>query len=436
MARPNMERAHRIKSIRAREILDSRGNPTIEAEILTEGGALGRAAVPSGASTGIYEALELRDKDPRRFGGKGVLKAISTINERLGPSLVGFAVNDQKGIDRFLLERDGTDQKKILGGNTMLAISLAATKAAAAALAQPVYRYLGGPQARILPVPLMNIINGGKHAGTRLAFQEFMIVPVGFDRFDDALRSGVEVYQALKDLLHKGYGPSSINVGDEGGFAPDLPSVRDALDNLTRAIGLAGYDPKRQVMLGLDCAASSLHRGDSKSYLVDGRELAKEELLQMLLDLIDEYPLLSIEDPFDEEDFESFAEITRKVGSKVQIVGDDLFVTNIKRLSRGISLGAANALLLKVNQIGTLSEALDAAHMAAENDYGVVVSHRSGETEDPMIADIAVGIGSGQIKTGAPARGERTVKYNQLLRISAELAEDARYQGLGAFHRH
>jgi len=436
MARPQMGGAHRIKSIKAREILDSRGNPTVETEILTEGGAIGRAAVPSGASTGIYEALELRDKDPTRFGGKGVLKAVSTINEELGPALVGFDVRDQKGIDRFLMERDGTEQKKVIGGNTMLAISLAATKAAAASLAQPIYKYLGGPQARKLPVPLMNIINGGKHAGTRLAFQEFMIIPIGFDRFDDALRAGAEVYQTLKDLLHKNYGPSSINVGDEGGFAPDLPSIRDALDNLTKAIETAGYDPKKQITLGLDCAASSLYNGNSKNYLVDGMELSKEDLLQMLLDLVDEYPLLSIEDPFDEEDFETFAEITRKVGSRVQIVGDDIFVTNIKRLSRGISMGAANALLLKVNQIGTLSEALDAAQLATKSNYSVVVSHRSGETEDPMIADIAVGIGSGQIKTGAPARGERTAKYNQLLRISEELAESAQYQGPSAFrHR-
>jgi enolase len=436
MSRTAMDRVRRIKSIRAREILDSRGNPTVEADIVTEGGAIGRAAVPSGASTGIYEALELRDKDPKRFRGKGVLKSVSIINEKIGPSLVGFDVMDQRAIDNFLIEQDGTEQKQVLGGNTALAVSLAAAKAAAAALGQPVYRYLGGPRARGLPVPLMNIINGGKHAGTRLAFQEFMVIPAGFKSFGDALRAGVEVYQNLKELLHKNYGPSSINVGDEGGFAPDLPTVRDALDNLIGAVEATGYDPKKQVLLGLDCAASSLHRDGSDEYFVDGKGFDREELLQVLLDLIDDYPLLSIEDPFDEEDFEMFVEITRKAGSRVQFVGDDLFVTNVKRLSKGISMGAANALLLKVNQIGTLSEALDAAQMATKANYGVVVSHRSGETEDPMIADIAVAIGSGQIKTGAPARGERTAKYNQLLRIAEELSETAQYPGFDAFrHR-
>jgi enolase len=424
---------HKIRKVRAREILDSRGNPTVEAEVVTEGGAFGRAAVPSGASTGVYEVLELRDGDKRRFGGKGVLKAVSIINMKLGPALVGFDVKNQEGIDRFLVERDGTEQKKVLGGNTTLAISLAAAKAAAAALGQPIYKYLGGTQATKMPVPLMNIINGGKHAGTRLSFQEFMIIPAGFERFEEALRAGAEVYQALKELLRKKCGPTSINVGDEGGFAPDLADIRSALDNLLIAIETAGYDPKKQVMLGLDCASSSFY--EKGKYIVDGKELAKEELMQMLLDLVEEYPLLSIEDPFDEEDFESFAEITRKVGDRVQIVGDDLFVTNIKRLSKGISMGAANALLLKVNQIGTLSEALEAARLAAKNGYGVVVSHRSGETEDPIIADIAVGIGSGQIKTGAPARGERTAKYNQLLRISEELAGSAQFPGLGAFRR-
>jgi len=431
-----LDKAHKIRSIKAREILDSRGNPTIEAEVLTEGGILGRAAVPSGASTGTYEALELRDGDPKRYGGKGVLGAVSMINGKLGPALIGFDVADQRGIDRFLIDRDGTEQKKALGGNTTLAISLAAAKAAAAALAQPVYRHLGGPRAWKLPVPLMNVINGGRHAGTRLAFQEFMIIPAGFNRFEDALRAGAEIYQTLKDRLHKNYGPSSINIGDEGGFAPDLPNVRDALDNLTGAIEAAGYDHKKQVMLGIDCAASSLYRKDSKKYFVDGKGLTREEMLQMLLELIGDYPLLSIEDPFEEEDFEAFAEITRKVGSRVQIVGDDLFVTNIRRLSKGISMGAANALLLKVNQIGTLSEALDAAYLSTKNHYGVVVSHRSGETEDTIIADIAVGIGSGQIKAGAPARGERTAKYNQLLRISEELSGSAQYPGLDAFrHR-
>ncbi|MGQ9513485.1 MAG: phosphopyruvate hydratase [Thermoproteota archaeon] len=426
---------YRIRTVRAREILDSRGNPTVEVDIVTEGGDLGRAAVPSGASTGIYEVLELRDKDPRRFFGKGVLKAISIVNEKLGPALVGFDVTNQKGIDQFLMNQDGTKQKKVLGGNTTLAISLAAAKAAAAALKKPVYKYLGGSRAAKLPVPLMNIINGGKHAGTRLSFQEFMIIPAGFDLFNDALRAGVEVYQALKDLLRRNYGPSSINVGDEGGFAPDLPNTKEALNNLIRAIEAAGYDPKRQVMLGLDCASSSLYNKEFKKYLVDGKELTREELLQFLIELVEEYPLISIEDPFDEEDFDYFAEITRKIGSKVQIVGDDLFVTNIERLSRGISLGAANALLLKVNQIGTLSEALDAAQLATKNNYRVVVSHRSGETEDPVIADIAVGIGSGQIKTGAPARGERTAKYNQLLRISEELSESALFPGLNVFLR-
>ncbi|MBO3804231.1 MAG: phosphopyruvate hydratase [Candidatus Brockarchaeota archaeon] len=423
----------RIRSVRAREILDSRGNPTVEAEVLTEGGAFGRAAVPSGASTGAYEAVELRDGDPGRFGGKGVLKAVSAINGKLGPALVGFDVTDQEGIDRFLAERDGTDQKKVLGGNTTLAVSLAAAKAAAAALGKPVYKHLGGAGASKLPVPLMNVINGGKHAGTKLAFQEFMIIPAGFGRFEDALRAGAEVYQALKDLLRRKYGPSSINVGDEGGFAPNLPDVRSALDNLAGAVEAAGYDAKRQVMLGLDCASSSIYE-DGK-YLVDGKWVGSGELMEMLLGLVEDYKLLSIEDPFEEEDFESFAEITRKVGGKAQVVGDDIFVTNVKRLSKGISMGAANALLLKVNQIGTLSEALGAAKLAADNGYGVVVSHRSGETEDPVIADIAVGIGSGQIKTGAPARGERTAKYNQLLRISEELGGDARFPGLGAFLR-
>ena len=421
-----------IKYVKAREVLDSRGNPTLEVDVITEGGKLGRASVPAGASRGMHEAVEIRDGG-RRFHGLGVLKAVRNVNEIIAKEIRGMDVRDQRGVDCKLIELDGTPNKSRLGANAILGVSLAVAKAASATYGLPLFKYLGGIRARVLPVPLMNIINGGKHAGNELSIQEFMIIPMGAKSFKEALTIGCEVYYELKRFLKGKYGLNAVNVGDEGGFAPPMKETREALEALISAIEEAGYVAGKDVALGLDSAASNFYAIDKGKYFIDGKELGPEELKDYYLELISAYPIKSIEDPFYEEDFESFASFTRDVKGKVQVVGDDIFVTNVERLKRGIELGAANALLLKVNQIGTLTEAFEAAELAFNSGYKVIVSHRSGETEDNYIADIAVALNTGQIKTGAPARGERTSKYNQLIRIEEELGDYAVYPGEKAF---
>jgi enolase len=423
----------KISKVAAREILDSRGNPTIEVDVLTKGGGFGRACVPSGVSVGAFEALELRDGDETRYRGNGVLKAAANVNEIIAPAIIGCDSRDQKLIDLKMIEIDGTDNKSRLGANAVLGVSLAVAKAAAGTAGMPLFAYLGGEKACVMPVPLMNVINGGRHAGNELKLQEFMILPIGADSFREALRMGVEIYHSLKDILKKEYGPSATNVGDEGGFAPPIKFTRQALDILLKAIDAAGFTQGRDVILANDAAASEFYDEKKKKYDIDGKQLSANELIDFYVDLVNDYPIRSIEDPFQEEDFENTAELTKKIGRKVQIVGDDIFATNMKRLKRGIEMGAANALLLKVNQIGTLTEALEAASLSLKSGYKVIVSHRSGETEDQTIADIAVGINSGQIKAGAPARGERTAKYNQLLRIEEYLGGKAVYPGKTLF---
>lgn len=417
-----------IKKVNAREILDSRGNPTVEADVFT-GSGFGRASVPSGASTGTHEALELRDGD-KRFMGKGVLKACQNINEIIAPMIVGMDSRDQRGIDEKMISIDGTENKSKLGANAILAVSLAVAKAAANTAGLPLFKYLN-PSSSILPVPLMNIINGGKHAGGNLSIQEFMIVPGGLESLKEAVRIGSEVYMQLKKRLRNHYGPFAINIGDEGGFAPPLSCTREALDVIEISMNELGYS-KKEVRLAIDAAASSFY--NEGSYLIDGEEKSSGELLDFYSELVSDFPIVLLEDPFYEEDYDSFVEITKKLGKKVQIVGDDIFVTNIKRFKRGVEVGAANAILLKVNQIGTLTEAIDVAEYAFKNNYGVVVSHRSGETEDNYIADLAVALGAGKIKTGAPARGERIAKYNQLIRIEEMLGSSAKYAGFETFH--
>lgn len=425
-----------IEKIKGREIIDSRGNPTVEAEIYTLGDLSAYASVPSGASTGRFEALELRDEDPQRMHGRGVLKAVRIIEDIISPKLKGVDVRNQREIDQIMITLDGTPQKSKLGGNTILSVSLAAAKTASKASGKELFEYLApDKEVYVLPVPLMNIINGGKHAGNQLSFQEFMIVPAGFKAFSNALEAGVTIYQSLKKLLLSKYGKNAINVGDEGGFAPNISETEEALQLLIDSIESSGYQAGKEVFLALDCAASEIYEEKSSKYLVDGRRYGPNELLDLFISLTEKYPIISIEDPFEENDFTSFATITKKLGSKVQIVGDDLFVTNIERLKRGIQIGAANALLLKVNQIGSLSEALDAANLALSNNYNVIVSHRSGETEDTYIADIAVALCVGEIKTGAPARGERTAKYNRLLRIEEKLGDKCTFKGITVFHR-
>ena len=426
------EDAFKIVLVRGREVLDSRGNPTVEAEVRTKGNGIGVALVPAGASKGVHEAVELRDGD-KRYHGLGVRKAIANIEQVIAPTIKGMDARQQRAIDEVMKTLDGTKNKSKLGANAILAVSLAVAKAAASTLKVELFEYLGGIRARTLPVPLMNILNGGKHAGNKLSIQEFMIVPLGADRFSEALRIGCEVYHELKSYLKEKYGINAINVGDEGGFAPPMEFTEDAINALIVAIKRAGYDPGSDVAIALDAAASSFY-SDGK-YFIDGKQLERDELLEYYMTLVDEYPIVSIEDPFYEEDFEAFKEITSKLRGKVQIVGDDLFVTNIERLRKGISVGAANALLLKVNQIGTLSEAMDAAELAFNHGYNVIVSHRSGETEDTTIADLAVALNSGLIKTGAPARGERTAKYNRLLRIEDYLGEEAVFPGWQVFER-
>jgi enolase len=420
-----------IEQVGAREILDSRGNPTVEVEVLLDDGTLGRAAVPSGASTGEHEAVELRDGDPLRFGGKGVEKAVKNVLDVIGPELKDMEAVDQRLIDQVLLDLDGTPDKSKLGANAILGVSLAVAKAAADSSGLDLYRYLGGAGAHVLPVPMMNIINGGAHADSSVDVQEFMIAPVGAESFREALRWGAEVYASLKSVLKaKGL---ATGLGDEGGFAPDLPGTRAALDLIAEAVEKTGYTLGRDIVLALDVAATEFHSDGVYSY--EGKKLSSAQLSDVYAELIGAYPLVSIEDPLDEDDWEGWVGLTSAIGDKVQIVGDDLFVTNPERLEEGIARGAANALLVKVNQIGTLSETLDAVSLAHMSGYRCMMSHRSGETEDTTIADLAVATGCGQIKTGAPARSERVAKYNQLLRIEEFLGDAARYAGDLAFPR-
>jgi len=422
----------RIFSLKARQIIDSRGNPTIEVEVLTEGYGVGVFAAPAGASKGKYEAWELRDSDDKRFGGKGVFTAVRLVNEEIVEVLTGMDSRKQMEIDRKLIEIDGTPNKSRLGGNTIIAVSMAVALAAADTYGLPFFKYIGGLHANLLPVPMMNIINGGKHAGNELTIQEFMIVPAGVDSFSEALRIGCEVYYALRDYLKEKYGRNAINVGDEGGFAPPMRRTEEALDTLVKAIEKAGYEPST-VAIALDAAASSFYNSKKNVYIIDGREMTTDDLMSFYEELVNRYPIVSIEDPFHEEDYESFVEITKKLGNRILIVGDDLFVTNPKRLKKGIELGAANAILIKPNQIGTLSETLETVEIAKFSNYRTIISHRSGETEYPEIADLAVGLNTGLIKTGAPARGERIVKYNRLLKIEELLGDTARFLGFKVF---
>jgi len=420
-----------IEAVGAREILDSRGNPTVEVEVLLDDGVVARAAVPSGASTGAFEAYELRDGDKDRYLGKGVLKAVDAVLDVLGPAIEGFDAADQRLIDAEMIALDGTDNKKKLGANSILGVSLAVAKAAADSADLPLFRYLGGPNAHTLPVPLMNIINGGAHADTALDIQEFMVVPLGAETFAEGLRWGTEVYHALKGELKKA--GQNTGLGDEGGFAPDLPGARAALDFILKAIEVAGFAPGKDFALGLDVAASEFF--ENGVYSFEKAKYSGEELTKFWVDLVRDYPLATIEDPLAEDDWEGYVHLTEQLGDKVQIVGDDFFVTNPVRLKKGIDLKAANSILVKVNQIGTLTETLDAVAMAQRAGYTAIISHRSGETEDTTIADIAVATDAGQIKTGAPARSDRVAKYNQLLRIEEELGDAAVYAGRGAFPR-
>ena len=423
-----MENPFIIESIRGMMAIDSRGRPTVKARVRTKGG-VGVALAPSGASRGRYEAWELRDGDPSRFRGLGVEKAVASINGEIAPRLKGMDSRRQVLIDSTMRKLDGTPNLARLGGNAVVAVSLAVAKAAASTGGMELYRYLGGPAARTLPVPLMNIINGGAHAGNELDFQEFMIAPVGADSFREALRMGVEVYWSLKDLLKERYGALAVNVGDEGGFAPPMRRPEEALEALVEAVGRAGYEPGADIVFALDVAASQLYDEERDAYRVAGESYTKYELLDYYVGLVDQYPIVSIEDPFHEDDYEAFKELTSRLGGKILVVGDDLYVTNPERLRRGIEMGATNAVLVKVNQVGTLSEALRVVGEAHRSSMRTIVSHRSGETEDASIADIAVATNSGLIKTGAPARGERTAKYNRLLEIEEDLAGEAVYPG-------
>ena len=420
-----------IDAIHAREILDSRGNPTVEVEVLLSDGQIGRAAVPSGASTGEHEAVELRDGDKGRYLGKGVQKAVDAVIDQIAPALTGFDATDQRSIDQAMIDLDGTANKGKLGANAILGVSLAVANAAAASADLPLYKYLGGPNAHVLPVPLMNILNGGSHADSDVDIQEFMIVPIGAETFSEGLRWGVEVYHNLKSVLQaKGL---STGLGDEGGFAPNLPSNRAALDLIQEAITNAGYTPGKDIALALDVASSEFFKDGA--YQFEGKALSATEMSAYYAELVADYPLVSIEDPLDENDWDGWKTLTDSIGDKVQLVGDDLFVTNPAILQRGIDTKTANSLLVKVNQIGSLTETLDAVSLAQRAGYTTITSHRSGETEDTTIADISVATNAGQIKTGAPARSERVAKYNQLLRIEEELDDAARYAGRSAFPR-
>jgi len=419
----------KIAKITGREILDSRGNPTVEVEVVLESGVIGRASVPSGASTGEHEALELRDKDPKRYGGKGVLKAVENVNKVIAPALAGCCVYEQRAIDRKMLALDGTKTKSNLGANAILGVSLAVAKAAANSLNLPLYRYIGGVNTYVMPVPMMNIINGGSHSDAPIAFQEFMIRPVGAPSFREGLRMGAEVFHALKKVLHdRGL---STAVGDEGGFAPSLAGTEDALDSIMAAIRAAGYEPGKDVMIGMDCASSEFYKDGLYDYTIfegaKGKKRTADEQIAYLEELIGKYPIDSIEDGMSENDWAGWKKLTERIGDRCQLVGDDLFVTNVDFLSKGIAEGCGNSILIKVNQIGSLSETLDAIEMAHRHGYTTVTSHRSGETEDATIADIAVATNSGQIKTGSLSRSDRMAKYNQLLRIEEELGDLAVY---------
>jgi len=417
-----------IIEVHGREIIDSRGNPTVEADVILSSGAQGRAAVPSGASTGEHEAVELRDGDTKRYGGKGVSEAVRNVNEVIGPRLEGMAASDQIAVDAEMMDLDGTPNKSKLGANAILSVSLAVARAAAADTGLPLYRYLGGPMARVLPVPMMNILNGGAHASNNVDVQEFMIVPIGAETFAEALRMGVETFHALKKVLSKK--GLSTAVGDEGGFAPSLPSNEAALDAVMQAIEAAGYQPGRDLAIALDPAASEFHQdGEYVFKKGDGSRRSAAEMVELYAQWVDRYPIVSIEDGLAEDDWEGWTQLTERLHDRVQLVGDDLFVTNVDRLGRGIEEGVANAILIKVNQIGTLTETLQCIELAKGSAYGVVISHRSGETEDTFIADLAVASGAGQIKTGSACRTDRIAKYNQLLRIGEELGELAHYPG-------
>jgi enolase len=421
-----------IEQVGAREILDSRGNPTVEVEVALIDGTFARAAVPSGASTGEHEAVELRDGGDR-YGGKGVKKAVQAVLDEIAPAVIGLNADDQRLVDQALLDLDGTPDKSRLGANAILGVSLAVAKAAADSAELPLFRYLGGPNAHILPVPMMNIVNGGAHADTGVDIQEFMVAPIGAPNFYEALRWGTEVYHALKSALKKQ--GLSTGLGDEGGFAPDVPGTRAALDVISQAIESAGFKLGADVALALDSAATEFYT-EGTGYAFEKKTLSADQMTQFYAELLDSYPLVSIEDPLAEDDWDGWVSLTTAIGDRVQIVGDDLFVTNPERLEEGIEKGAANALLVKVNQIGTLTETLDAVSLAHHSGYRTMMSHRSGETEDTTIADLAVAVGSGQIKTGAPARSERVAKYNQLLRIEEALGDAARYAGDLAFPRY
>lgn len=423
-----------IELVYAREVLDSRGNPTVEVEVVLESGALGRAIVPSGASTGAFEAVELRDGDKGRYIGKGVLKAVDNVNEIIAPEVEGLDAFDQPGIDGLMIELDGTPNKGKLGANAILGVSLAVARAAADELGLPLFQYIGGVNAKQLPVPMMNILNGGEHADNNVDVQEFMILPVGAASFAEGLRMGAEVFHALKKVLaEKGL---ASGVGDEGGFAPNLESNREALELIVEAIKAAGLEPGKDIMLGMDVAASEMYNADTKKYELkgEGKVLSSEEMIDLFEGWVNEFPIITIEDGLNEEDWDGWKLLTDRLGKRIQLVGDDLFVTNTERLERGIEAGVANSILIKVNQIGTLTETLDAIEMAKRAGYTAVISHRSGETEDTTIADIAVAVNAGQIKTGAPSRTDRVAKYNQLLRIEEIVGESARYEQLKSFY--
>ena len=423
-----------IESIYAREVLDSRGNPTVEVEVILESGAEGRAIVPSGASTGAFEAVELRDGDKGRYLGKGVQNAVDNVNNIIAEELEGMESTDQPGIDALLIELDGTHNKGKLGANAILGVSMAVARASAEELGLPLFQYIGGVNAKQLPVPMMNILNGGEHADNNVDVQEFMILPVGAPSFKEGLRMGAEVFHSLKKVLgEKGL---ACGVGDEGGFAPNLGSNREALELIVDAIVKAGYEPGKDVMLGLDVAATEMYNKETKKYVLagEGKELTAEEMVALYEDWANNFPIITIEDGLDEEDWDGWKVLTERLGDKLQLVGDDLFVTNTERLERGIEAGVANSILIKVNQIGTITETLDAIEMAKRAGYTAVISHRSGETEDTTIADLAVAVNAGQIKTGAPSRTDRVAKYNQLLRIEEMVGEQARYCGLKSFY--
>jgi enolase len=423
-----------INDIHAREILDSRGNPTIEVEVWTESGGYGIAAVPSGASTGAFEAVELRDGDKKRYLGKGVLKAVENVNELIAPELIGMDAANQVVIDQIMIELDGTKNKGKLGANAILGVSMACAKAAADNLGLPLYQYLGGPGARTLPVPMMNILNGGEHADNNVDIQEFMVMPVGAESFKEALRMGAEIFHNLKKVLQsRGLNTS---VGDEGGFAPNLTSNEEALSTIVEAIKVSGYEPGKDILLAVDVAASGLYDKETGKYVLkgEGKEFTTEGIIDYYEDLVNRYPIISIEDGLDEEDWEGWKLMTERLGARIQLVGDDLFVTNTERLARGIDNGITNSILIKLNQIGTITETLETVEMAKKAGFTTVISHRSGETTDHTIADLAVAVNAGQIKTGAPSRADRVAKYNQLLRIEEMLGTAALYKGMDTFY--